>query len=92
MYFTPIAGALAGLPSNLGIQGPGAGSWPHLGIQGPGTGSWPHLATQGPGTPYLPIELRKEGQTRRRDLSTDTEELEHRLRRKRRERPASHKS
>ena len=88
-YFTPIAGALAGLPSNLGSQGPGAGSWHQLGIQAPGAGSWPNIALQGPGALYLPIEFRKEGKSRRCDPSTDTEELEHRLRRKRRERPAN---
>ena len=92
MYFAPITGALAGLPSNLRVQGPAAGSWPQLGIQGPGAGSWPHLAIQGPGAPYLPLEIRREGQLRRRDPSTDTEALEHRLRRKRRERPATQKS
>ena len=92
MYFAPVTGALAGLPSNFGIQDPAAGSWPQLGIQGPGAGSWPHLAIQSPGAPYLPLEIRREGQLRRRDPSTDTEALEHRLRRKCRERPAAQKS
>ena len=87
MYFAPITGALAGLPSNFGIQGPAAGSWPQLGIQSPGAGPWPQLAIQSPGAPYLPLEIRREGQLRRRDPSTDTEALEHRLRRRRREKP-----
>ena len=93
MYFAPITGAIAGLPSNFGIQGPAAGSWPQLGIHKvPELDHGLILQFRVLELLIFSFEIRREGQLRRRDPSTDTGALEHRLRRKRRERPAAQKS